>query len=474
MARNATRGAATTAVAQAFKVVTTMLTTVIVARLLSPDDYGVTAMVAPVAGFILIFQNLGLNSAVIQAKTLDPEHSNALFWVNMAASAAIAVVMVAIAPLVGLFYHDTRAALVTAATAATVLVSGAKLQHQALLNREMRFSVLSLNDVVSAAATLFGTVIAAYFLRNYWAIWIGAFVGAMSSTLMMWANSGWRPRLGANFAGTRKLIAFGASITGFNLVNFLARNADNVIIAKAQGSAQLGLYDRSYKLMLFPLQNINQPLSRVMTPALSRMQDEPARYRRAYLLALRGLAIVSLPGVITAAICSGRVVEILLGPKWMGAAPIFFWLSLTALAQIVANTTGWLYVSTGQGRRQFVWGVTSSLISLASFAIGIPFGAVGVARAYFFGQLLGLPFLYWSATRNNPVSYGSLITVQLPSLIAGVITFVISRTFPASLPSVYFVGLTAVIAYSLALALQAVSKSGREALLEMFGMVRRA
>jgi len=473
MARNATRGAAATAAAQAFKVITTILTTVVVARLLSPDDYGVTAMVAPVTGFILIFQDLGLNSAVIQAKSLDPEHSNALFWVNMAASAVIAVIMLAISPLVGLFYNDPRATFVTAATAATVIVSGVKLQHQALLNREMRFSILSLNDVVSAAATLLGTVIAAYLLQNYWAVWVGAFVGAVSSTLMMWLTSGWRPRLGVKFAGTRKMVAFGASITGFNLVNFLARNADNVLIAKARSAAELGLYDRSYKLMLFPLQNINHPLSRVMTPALSRLQDEPARYRRAYLLALRGLAIVSLPGVITAAICSGRVVDILLGPKWSGAAPIFFWLSMTATAQIVANTTGWLYISTGQGRRQFIWGITSSLISLTSFAIGIPFGAVGVARAYFFGQLLGLPVLYWSATRGNPVSYASLVAVQLPSLFAGIITLGLSHLFPTWLPSVYYVGLTAAIAYSTTLILQLVVSSGRRDLFEIIRMIRR-
>lgn len=473
MGRSATRGAFTTAAAQGYRVIVTMISTVVVARLLTPDDYGVTAMVAPVTGFIMIFQNLGLNSAVIQAKTLDPEHTNALFWVNIFASVVIAAVLVTVSPLVGLFYHDDRAALVTAATALTVIVSSIRLQHQALLNREMRFSALSLNDVVAATATLLGTIIAAFFLRNYWAIWVGALTGAVSSTAMMWFGSSWRPRLGANFSGTRNMIAFGASITSFNIVNFFARNADNVIIAKFRGAGELGLYDRAYKLMLFPLQNINAPLSRVMTPALSRLQNEPGRYRRAYMLALRGLAVVSLPGMITAAICSNRVVELLLSHRWIGAAPVFFWLSMTAIAQIVANTTGWLYISMGQGKRQFYWGMVSSAISLISFAIGIPDGAVGVARAYFFGQLLGLPFLYWSATRDNPVSFFSLVSVQLPSLCAGAITLLLSWEIPKSLSSVYYVSLVAVSAYMLTLFFQVLTPGGRRALWDILRMIRR-
>ncbi|RYF18002.1 MAG: hypothetical protein EOO77_11360, partial [Oxalobacteraceae bacterium] len=144
------RGIASTAASQAIKVGTTIVTTTIVARLLSPSEYGVSAMAGPVAGFIVIFQNLGLNQAVVQAKTITDEESNALFWINMYASLAIALVMLAIGPLVGHFYGDPRPGYFVAATGLVVLVSGLKQQHQALMNREMRFHSLSLNDSVAA------------------------------------------------------------------------------------------------------------------------------------------------------------------------------------------------------------------------------------------------------------------------------------------------------------------------------------
>ncbi len=470
--RKATRGMASTGLAQIVKVFTTMATTIVVARILSPSDYGVAAMVAPLMGLIMTFQNLGFTQAVVQARELGSEQSNALFWLSVAISIVAALVMVALAPLAGSFYGDARAGYVTAATGLTILVTGFKLQHQALLNREMRFHALSVNDIVVAIVTFVLTALAALILKNYWAIWLGTLLNAVISTAMMWRAYPWRPRLGASFAGVRKLVVFGANLTGFNLVNFFARNLDNVIIAKAEGADAVGLYDRSYKLMLFPLQNINQPLSRVMLPVLSRVRDEPARYRRVYEMALRALALVSMPGILAAAICSEQLVPFLLGERWAGASPIFFWLSLTAIVQCVPNTTGWLYITSGNTRNMMYWGMFSSTISIVSFVIGVRWGAVGVACAYFIGQLLTLPLLYHYATRGTPVSQRFMYLVQLPSLVGGlfawgVVELVRETAAGRGLPTIWLLMLAVTASYIGAVAAQACTSGGRQAMLEM-------
>jgi len=467
MGRRATRGVASTAVAQLVKVFTTMGTTIVVARILSPSDYGVAAMVAPLTGLIMTFQNLGFAQAVVQARELDPEHSNALFWLNVLVSAVAALVMVALAPAVGAFYGDARAGYVTAATGLTILITGLKLQHQALLNREMRFHALSVNDVVVAIGTFVLTAAAALALKSYWAIWLGTLLNAAISTAMMWRACTWRPRLGASFSGVRKLVVFGANLTGFNLVNFFARNLDNVIIAKAEGADAVGLYDRSYKLMLFPLQNINQPLSRVMLPVLSRVRDEPERYRRVYELCLRALALIAMPGILAAAICSDRLVPFLLGERWAAASPIFFWLSLTAIVQCVPNTTGWLYISSGNTRRMMYWGMFSSAVSIASFFIGVHWGAVGVACAYFIGQLASLPPLYHFATRDTPISQAFMYVVQLPSLLGGLLAWGIVAAVGEGLPTVGLLALAVASSYIGAVAAQGATPGGRQAMAEM-------
>lgn len=467
MGRRAARGVASTAISQIVKVLATLATTIVVARILTPSDYGVVAMVAPLTGLVLIFQNLGLNQAVVQVRNLDPEHSNALFWINTLASALAALVMVAASPLVANFYNDSRAGYVMAATGLTVFISGLKLQHQALLNREMRFKALSINDIAVAVSTFVFTTLAAITLRSYWAIWWGYFLGTAVSTVMMWRASGWRPSLRARFAGVSNMLVFGANLTGFNLVNFLARNLDNVIIAKARGAAEVGLYDRSYRLMLFPLQNINQPLSRVMVPALSRLQDEPERYRRAYTLAIRALVMISMPGIFTAAICSDRLVPFLLGERWAAASPIFFWLSLTAIIQSVPNTAGWLYISSGNTRKMMWWGVFSSSISIASFFVGVQWGATGVALAYFIGQVVTTPILYYHSTKGTPIPQSFMYTVQIPSLLGGLASWGVASRVSSSLDTIELIIVTLAVSYVATLTAQFCAPAGRKAMMEL-------
>src|SRR5690606_28581902 len=248
MGRTAAAGAFHIGVSQGLRVVLTIGSTVIVARILAPADYGIMAMVAPITSFLLLFQNLGLSHAAVQAQTLSSEQSTALFWVNMTASAAIAALLLALAPVVGWFYGEPRAAYITAASAANVLVGGSTIQHLALFNRELRFRTLSRVDIGASATTFVATIVAAIALRSYWALWLGSFLGFVVNAALVWKHSAGRPSLRVSFAESRSLIRFGASITGFNLLNFVARNADNVLIGRVWGTAALGLYDRSYRL----------------------------------------------------------------------------------------------------------------------------------------------------------------------------------------------------------------------------------
>lgn len=474
LGRRAARGVATTGISQACKILLGFGTTVIVARLLAPGDFGVIAMVAPFTGFLQLFQNLGLSQATIQARELTSEQSNAMFWINIAAAVCVAVVMVALAPFVGMFYDDVRPAYIIAASGLTVLVAGLKLQHQALLNRDMRFADLSVNEVAAAVTTSLVTIVAAILLNNYWALWLGMLLGGLMSTIMMWRASRWRPRLGVHLGGTRELIHVGANVTGFDIANFFARNVDNVIIARAFGGYTAGLYDRSYKLMLFPLQNINWPLARVVLPTLTRLRDQPEQFAKAFLTVVRGLSIVAVPGVLAAAICSEDLIEVLLGPRWAEAAPIFFWLSLAGVVQPVASATGWLFISTGRSRQMVRWGLFSSTVTVLSFFAGLPWGAPGVAAAYFVGQLVLAPILFRYVTASTPVCALSLYGVLLPTLAGGAITWACTELIRDSLPSIAFVALTFVGTYALAFLAHCVPREGREALGRMLQLGRSA
>lgn len=462
--RTASRGAALTVASQVAKVGLTFATTIVVARVLSADQYGVVAMVAPITGFLLLFQNLGLGQAALQSRTLTYEQSNAMFWLNMAASLAVALIMLALSPGVWWFYGDPRPAYVMAASGITVLLSGLRLQHTALLNRDLRFGALSRNDILAAAATAGATIALALALRSYWALWGGPVIGAIVSTIAIWRVSGWRPRWGFSLKGTRKLVSVGADVTGFNVVNFFARNADNVLIARVWGSEAVGLYDRSYKLMLLPLQNFNWPLGRVVVPSLLRLKDDPARYRAAFLRVIRAISLATVPGIAAAAIGSREVILVLLGERWEAAGPIFFWLSLAGVAQPMTSALGWLFMTSDRSRAMLYFGVFSSAVTLLSFFIGIGDGAVGVARAYFIGQALLIPPLLFYCTRSTPISMGSLYAVMLPTPVAAAAAWLLVDGWRGELGLVPFLALTVAACYLLAFLAHAVTRDGRETL----------
>jgi PST family polysaccharide transporter len=462
MGRKALGGAVYTGAAQALTVLFTMLSTIVVARILSPSDYGVIAMAAPITNFIMLFQNLGLAQAVIQARTVSPAQLNGLFWVNIAASGVIAITFLLISPLVGWFYGDARAGYIVAASAATVLVGGTVLQHQALINRELRFRALSIATAAMVTANFAATVVAALLLRSYWALWLGSFAGVVVNAIVLWSLNPWRPSLTISMGGTREMLKFGAGVTGFNLFNFISRNLDNVLIAQAWGSTAVGLYDRAYKLMMFPIQNINGPVSQVMLPILSRLNQEPARFRRAFVMAAQAIQLAAIPGMAVAVASSDDLIPFLLSDRWAAAAPIFFWLGLNALIQPLANSAGWLFVASGRTGALMWWGAVSSALTVLSFVIGLKWGPVGVAIAYFIGAAMRTPFLYHIAVRGTSVRAGDFYRMQLLSLASAGAIFALTRVVMIEFSIVPTLCIALPSAYLLAFAAQGASKSGRD------------
>ena len=457
--------------AQAVKVALGFVSTIIVARILTPSDYGVIAMAAPVTAFIVLFQNLGLNHAVIQAREISPEQLNALFWVNILASIVIAALLLLISPVATWFYQDVRAGYIVAASALGVLLGGTTLQHSALLNREMRFRTLSRIDIATTLVAVVATVAFAFTLRSYWALWLGGFVSTVATVIMFWRSSPWRPSRRVSIAGTRSMLKFGAGIAGFNILNFFSRNLDNVLIARFWGAGPLGLYDRAYRLMMFPLKNINTPLSRLMLPILAQLRDEPERFRRAYLLAVRAIQLAVIPGVAVALATSDRIIPFLLGPQWTGASPIFFWLALVGLIQPLSNTTGWLFITSGRTGAMAQWGLFSTFVAVLGFAIGVQWGPVGVAASLFISAAVRAPILYLWGVRGTSVRAADLYGEMLISLAGAGVTYVAVQFLDPHVATAPLLCIAFPLSYSMMIALQALTPLGRELLRTLFNQL---
>jgi PST family polysaccharide transporter len=466
--RSVGRGAVITALAQSVRVATQIVSVIVLSRLLSPQDFGVVAMCAPVLAFIALFQDFGLTQATIQKTGIRHEEVNYLFWVNVAVSALLACVLAGAAPLVAAFYGEPRVAGLVAALGLQIMAYGLGAQHLALLTRRMQFARLAIIDVASAVAGLVVSIAWTFIDRSYWALFAGTLTAAVLPTLCFWANSRWRPSLPRKVDGIGDLINFGAGITGFNFTNFFARNLDNVLIGKYWGEAQLGLYDRAYKLLLFPLSQITNPLSKVMVPALSRLKDEPDRYRSAYLRVMPLILLVALPGVAFAIAMSDVLIPFVLGEQWRQSSSIFLALGFAGLLQPLNNPAGWLFISQGRSGDFMRWGIIAAVTSVLAFIAGLPYGVLGVAIAYAISEYLKTPFLWLYIGKTGPLRASHILRAATPFVLGAHLALAAIWFVKPLLPQQPIVAMAGavVLSYLITIVTALAFASGREALLE--------
>jgi PST family polysaccharide transporter len=362
-------------------------------------------MATLVSSFLQIFKDAGLSTATIQREKITHAQVSNLFWINLALSVTATVLMILTAPLTAWFFDEPALIAVSIALSLGFVFEGLAVQHVALLNRQMRFKVISAVEVGCAVAGFSLGIVMAVVGWGYWSL-----VGATLATggfrvISAWLASPWRPQRPMRRSGTRPLVTFGADLTLVGIVFAFARGFDSLLIGRFLGPDAVGLYSRATALLTRPMERLVGPINAVIVPALSRLQDQPERYRRTYLLVFEGLAIA---GSVFAGIflpLADPVVTVVLGPLWVAAAPIFAALSLAALFLPLSISTSWLYTSQGRGRELLGTALCHACAMIAGFLAGLPFGATGVAVGYSAsGVLVQLPITCYIAGRRGPVS----------------------------------------------------------------------
>lgn len=422
----AVRGGSVTVASQGAKFVMQLGSTAILARLLTPADFGLLAMVMVVTGFVSMFRDAGLSMATIQKSAINQEQVSALFWINLGISFFLGVIVFVLAPAVAWFYKEPRLFGITAAISITFIFGGAAVQHQALLRRQMRYSQLAIVDIAAMMLGITTAIFMAIKGYGYWALVGQAIVVPVTSCAILWLLSGWKPSSPKRADGVGSMLKFGGFLTGFNTINYFARNADNMLIGWWYGSAALGLYSKAYSLLLIPVRQLNAPLGAVVAPSLSRLNDDPKRFRSAALRLFRLVASFSSPIAAFLAVFAEEIVILVLGSQWLDAVPIFQWLSIVSLTQMILNQSGNIFTAQGRTDLLFKCGLINSTLACIAIVAGLPFGMVGVAAVYAVsGLLIRTPILIHFLGKTEGVSrrdiYGEILPViALTSIIIGV------------------------------------------------------
>lgn len=406
--------------------------TAFLARLLSPSDFGLIALVTPIVAFFSVFRDIGLTSATIYSADITDAEASSLFWINAITGALLGISLLLLSPLATLIYGDSRLTGILSAMALTFILNGVGAQYQALFQRKFRFKVLTVIDVgANALGTAVG-VVAALLGYGYWSIVLMPIATQALNLTATVLVSRWQPGAPRWERRTGTMTRFGSAIAAFNFLNYFARNLDNLLIGKIWGMEALGYYGRAYSLMMAPLSQIIYPLNQVVVPVLTRINGNRDAYVRTYTNIMQIIMLICAPLVTWLIIGRIWVVDVLLGPRWHETVPIFLALGFSALVQPMNNSAGWLMVSQGRSKDVFIWGLIGGGLTTACILIGLPWGALSVAISYSVGQIfIVTPILWWFCCRKGFVRVTDLISVSLPLLTVCTVAGALFEAFRA-------------------------------------------
>jgi len=391
--------------AQGAQIILNLVSIMVLARLLTPEDFGLVAMVTTITGFLRIFNDAGLSTATVQREGITHAQVSNLFWTNVALGGMASLILAVSAPAVAWFYREPRLVGVSLALCVTFLLTSSAVQPWAILKRQMRFKLIAFVQVTSVAAGITVGISMARLNCGYWSL-----VGMQLSIsvvwfLGIWWASSWRPQLPTRCGGTRSLISFGANLTATSFLFSLARGSDSLLIGRFYGPVPLGLYSRGAALVQRPVDQLMGPIDGVIVPALSRLQRQPERYRRVTLQLYETIALIFFPFSALLLATAHPLTLAVLGPRWESAAAILAGFALVALYTPLASVASWLIVSQGRGKDFLVVSSVCSFFVIVSFLVGLPFGPVGVAVSFSaFCLLIDLPVSYYVAGWSGPVT----------------------------------------------------------------------
>lgn len=393
----------------------------ILARLLGPKEFGLVGMVTAFTGILHLLRDFGLSSAAVQRATVTEEQISTLFWMNLLVGTILTLLMASMAPLLAAFYHEPRLVAVTVVLAAGFIFNGAGVQHLALLQRQMRFTTITLIQIISL---LVGTVIAIGGAKagyGYWALVAMSVCVPLAGTIGAWLCAGWLPGMPQRRTGIRSMMRFGGTVSLNGLVAYLAYNTDKVLIGRFWGADILGIYGRAYQLVNIPTDNLNSAVGEVAFSALSRVQNDPNRLKNYFLKGYSLVLAMTLPLTVACVVFARDVVLVLLGPKWMGAVVLFRLLAPTILIFALINPMGWLLLSLGLVRRSLNIALVFAPTLIAGYLVGLPFGPKGVAFAYSAVMALWvIPFIAW-CLRGTAVSFRDVLMALMPPLTSAIV-----------------------------------------------------
>lgn len=407
----------------------------VLARLLTPADYGLLAMVTVVLGFASQFADMGANSAFVHKQRVTDEQRTSLYWLNVGSSIALMLLLILISPVIAWMMNEPRLTPLLMVMASSLFITALGQQVRMAAEKQLDFRPVVVLEITSALLGFGVAVLAAWSNFGVWAILAGSLTGSVVATAGAWLflSRGWRLRWRFQWAEVRPFLAFGGALVANHFVNYLNASIDFLLVGRLLGASQLGIYSVPRNLVLQIQDMVNPIVTRVGFPLIAQMQHDRERVRSIYLKTMNMTASINAPIHLGMAFFAPEIVALLLGKEWQEVTPILQVLALWGMFRSLGNPVGTLLFGMGRADLSLKWNLGLTAVVPATLWLGAQWGTLGMAWALLVLQLmLFVPAWYFLIRPLCPLSLKDYAIVSFkPPAIAVVAVggaFLLTRT----------------------------------------------
>ena len=355
--------------------ITQLISMMVLARIFSPEQMGIFAVIQVFATFFLLFSEMGLAPAIINQERLDRRDRDGIFSFTLWVGLAIFLIFLLFSPLIASFYQRDIYLFLCLPVAVSVIFSALTIVPIASLQKDKRFITLGKCDGLAELFSLGAVVLASLWLDLLWALAIKPLVVAAVRFFLCWLasadTSNGRASFGRHLAAVKPLLGFSAYQLAFNILNYFSRNLDNMLVGKYLSMQNLGVYDQAYRIMRYPLLLFTFALTPAIQPVLTTLKEDKRKFEHLHHKFVIYLAMLGTVGGIAVYLFSPLIVDIILGQKWQDVVPVLQVLALSIPIQTVLSTSGGFYQAAGRTDLLFKCGVFSSITAVSAIIYGI-------------------------------------------------------------------------------------------------------
>ena len=422
------------------KILLQIIVEVILARLLTPYDYGIVAVVTVFTTFFTTLADMGLGAAIIQVKSLTKKDIDDIYSFTVYLSVVLMILFALLAYWIASFYHNHVYVGIGQLLSIALFFNGLNMVPNGILNREKKFGTIAVRTVAVYVISVVITIGLAYFGWKYYALVVQAILVAVLTFIWNFITTKPKFSLKFSFVPLKRVASYSGFQFAFSLLNYFSRNLDNLLAGKFFGSTDLGYYNKSYNLMQYPVGNLTGILTPVLHPVLSDYQHQVDLMYKKYMRVVKLLATVGIYAQTICIFAAPEIIGIMYGKQWQNSVVVFQLLGISIATQIINSSNGGLYQALGNTRMLFITGCINTATTVLSIIGGIFIGktiyslALWISISYILNFVVSFYFLIKFGFKKSILEF---LKELFPYICLGILMELVTYAYPFHITNLF-------------------------------------